>query len=493
MKASRDQATPGPDVIDVYPFTDPYHATVDGGGGIDLVNIFAEYGMSVTLDFNKSAIPQTIIWPDGGTTTIVNVERVNLHINAGYAPTLIHITGGAYSDTLNGGPGGDYLAGGGGNDLLNGGDPTVYGSGSDTVFGGAGDDTFINIGTAAGVSSYRGGTGRDVFVLGQYSAFYEGRVIYNDVITDFTPGAQGDLLQWGTPYEQDYWSGKLRVLQDGPHVIVQELLEGPATDSHVVSYDYAWNTLVTLENVTLAALTPANFGQPVGVWGGYDDVVRGTDDADLINGGFGDDDLLGRAGHDTLNGAQGRDTLKGVDGNDTITGGYGDDLIFGGAGDDRILAGFENDKVFGDAGDDRITGDQGDDTLAGGAGDDHLDGGRGQDRLYGNAGNDTLVSGSGHDVMRGDEGRDVFVIASALYGQWDRNIVLDFTLGDDRLDLRTLGLHSFDEIAPLLEDDINGNATLFVWDAEGYFGPAERVTLLGVHAAELSARDFVLG
>ena len=485
------QGTPENDDFTLYPYMDPYPATLDGGAGEDLLRLSIADAMTLTLDFSTPAIPRTIHWADGAQTVIVNIEWIQL--DAWYGTQSIHVVGGHNDDTLAGTAHPDYLDGSGGNDILDAGAPGVWNGGPDTVLGGAGNDSLFNLGMDRAQSFYSGGEGRDLFVLGSYDLFYEGRITYNDTITDFAPGAGGDVLQWSEAYASDYWLGKLRMVQAGADVVIQELLEAPATDRHVVSYDYAWTTLVTLQNVALSDFAKANFTQAVELTDARDDVLRGTDAPDLLNGGFGDDDLLGRAGHDTLNGAQGRDTLNGGDGDDTITGGYGDDLIFGGTGDDRIAAGFENDKVFGDAGDDRVIGEQGDDTLSGGAGHDRLDGGRGQDRLYGNGGDDTLVSGAGHDVMRGDEGRDVFVISQALYGQWDRNTVLDFHTGEDRLDLRSLGLLSFDQIAPLIEEDADGHATLLIWDEADYFGPAERVTLLGVAASELSARDFVLG
>ena len=477
------QGTSGNDVFSLTDYTDN-PSLLDGGDGFDRLNLTLEY-VFTTLDFTDPSIPQIFYNYAQQATTIVNIEQVVLTI---YGFGQAHIIGNGAGDTLNGGSLGDYLDGGNGNDFL-------FGGGSwsepDTVIGGQGHDTIGELGTGETQDIFTGGTESDLFMVGEYDPILQGRIQYNDTVTDFEAGHQGDVIAWSAQYQSDYWIGKLRLIHSGSDVLIQELLEGPATDSHVMSYDYAWSTLVTLRNVAFSSLVNANFSQAVELTDARDDTMRGTDNPDLMNGGFGDDDLLGRGGSDRLNGAQGHDTLNGASGDDTITGGYGNDLVFGGDGRDIIQAGFENDKVFGDAGNDRIFGDQGDDTLSGGAGDDLIDGGRGQDRLYGNAGNDTLVSGPGNDVLRGDQGHDVFVISEALYGNWDANTVLDFTLGEDRLDLRPLGLLSFDQIAPLIENDADGHATIFVWT--DYFGPAERVTLLGVDAAELSARDFVLG
>ena len=87
--------------------------------------------------------------------------------------------------------------------------------------------------------------------------------------------------------------------------------------------------------------------------------IRGTDGADVIDAGNGDQVIMG------------------LGGDDVITGGNGADVICGGAGADRIDAGFGDDVLLGGFGDDVLLGGNGADTLIGGPGDDVLHQGRG--------------------------------------------------------------------------------------------------------------------
>src|SRR5262249_44524804 len=53
--------------------------------------------------------------------------------------------------------------------------------------------------------------------------------------------------------------------------------------------------------------------------------IRGTDNAETLNGGSGNDSMEGLGGNDTLNGSSGDDILIGGLGNDTMDGGTGAD------------------------------------------------------------------------------------------------------------------------------------------------------------------------
>ena len=73
-----------------------------------------------------------------------------------------------------------------------------------------------------------------------------------------------------------------------------------------------------------------------------------------------------------------------------VTGDVNANVFDGGAGNDQIDAKGGNDSVDGGAGNDQITDDTGDDTLVGGAGVDDIDADDGADSLVGGAGNDDL-------------------------------------------------------------------------------------------------------
>ena len=212
-----------------------------------------------------------------------------------------------------------------------------------------------------------------------------------------------------------------------------------------------------------------------------DDILEGTDEADLVNTGAGNDialmfasndtllagagddlgfpgqgnDLLfGNAGNDLLWGdldndtliggpsglqpigdAGEQDTLFGNTGNDQLAGSLGQDNIHGGQGNDIAHGGKDNDQVMGELGDDTVMGEQGDDTLLGGTsnvsledtdGRDLLLGGAGKDFLDGNQGNDTLVAGEDNDTAHGGKDDDL------VYGNTGDDLLLG-ELGNDTL------------------------------------------------------------
>lgn len=164
-----------------------------------------------------------------------------------------------------------------------------------------------------------------------------------------------------------------------------------------------------------------------------DNLLTGTEFADLIQGLDGDDTLDGNAGNDTLQGGAGSDWLRGGAGHDTLYGGDGldtalydaetanmnisgssvqfagdpsnDDVldksvegIWTGSGNDTISPTDDFDhEIRAGAGNDVVHAFVGDDTLLGQAGNDSLDGFYGNDVLWGGPGNDTLDGGWGID------------------------------------------------------------------------------------------------
>ncbi|MEO1641006.1 MAG: calcium-binding protein [Pseudomonadota bacterium] len=70
-------------------------------------------------------------------------------------------------------------------------------------------------------------------------------------------------------------------------------------------------------------------------------------------------------------------------------------------------------------------------TLNGGAGGDNLYGGDGNDQILANAGDDVLRDGAGADVLTGGAAADIFILSP----DGDMDMITDFTLGEDRIDL----------------------------------------------------------
>lgn len=116
-------------------------------------------------------------------------------------------------------------------------------------------------------------------------------------------------------------------------------------------------------DVTFPAGTPPRFPIEIHALGGADYVNgRGQFGAGLaylgplaIEGGTGDDELLrGSFEPDVLDGGPGNDVLDGQNGGDVMEGGPGNDVITAGDGDDRLDGGPGTDSFVGNFGDDTI-------------------------------------------------------------------------------------------------------------------------------------------
>lgn len=91
--------------------------------------------------------------------------------------------------------------------------------------------------------------------------------------------------------------------------------------------------------------------------------------------------------------------------------------------------------ILGFGGNDQMSGGGGNDTLTGSGGRDQLYGGAGVDRLAGGAGNDTLDGGMGADRLTGGAGADSFHFASLAEVSGGTDIIVDFEIGIDLIDL----------------------------------------------------------
>ena len=134
--------------------------------------------------------------------------------------------------------------------------------------------------------------------------------------------------------------------------------------------------------------------------------------------------IVGTAGNDVLVGTNKADVIAGLGGNDTVEGGNGADVICGGAGNDVIGGGNGVDWITGGDGDDIITAGNGDDTVLGGPGDDRIEGNNGDDFLDGESDTDRVDGGRGFDRCPLPE----------------ESIDCEDTSGDDRPDPLDLGV-----------------------------------------------------
>lgn len=361
------------------------------------------------------------------------------------------LLGNATGNSLIGGDGRDRIEGGDGADLING------GQGRDFLVGDAGIDTLSYAGSLNGVrvildqdytyALVGGSAAPEDFIDGFENvigtAFAD--VILGDAANNvINGGALGDSLAGGAGIDTLSYAGSAGgVIID----LVRQVVSGG---------DAAGDRVSGFENA---------FG------GDGNDRLTGTDQANLLYGGAGNDGLAGGAGNDTLRGGAGADTMFGGAGTDTLsytgpagaaslTINLGTGIVGHGDAEGDVISGFEN--VIGSDGTDYITGDIRANRITGGAGFDILRGG---------AGNDTLSGGGNGNqfVMQSGDGRD---------------IVTDFDTesagGFDVLSLKFGNLVTFEQImAAARATGVDGQDLIFT------LSPTDSLTLLNVSVAEL--------
>ena len=142
--------------------------------------------------------------------------------------------------------------------------------------------------------------------------------------------------------------------------------------------------------------------------GGDHVVLGGTEAADILIAGIGDDTLFGDGGNDRLEGGFGNDIINGGAGDDIIVDSGGDDNIKGEDGNDVVHAGPGLDLVMGGRGQDFIFlgTDMGSEVFAG-EGNDFIYGNKNAERILGNEGNDWIETGT-FDGAPGDNFDEIF-------------------------------------------------------------------------------------
>ncbi len=435
---------------------------LDGGAGADWVS-YSGSDEAVTVDLEAGTGKRGHAEGD----VITDIENV---IGSEYGDVL---EGDGSANRLSGGGGDDRLSGRGGNDVLAG------GAGADQLDGGAGVDTVSYAGSDVAVTvDLEAGTGEGGHAEGDVITDIE-NIIGSDHDDFLTGNDSANRLDGGAGVDWVSYSGS-------DEAVMVDLEAGTGEGGHAEG-----DVITNIEDM---------------VGSRYGDALRGDDGSNGLVGGAGNDELWGGAGNDRLWGDDGDDRLSGDSGNDSLQGGAGDDRLLGGAGDDWLWGGDDNDRLSGSAGDDWLTGDAGNDRLSGGSGNDLLQGGAGDDELRGGAGDDELwgddefsgddggislwggagnddpsdgVGGDGVLIFDFGRGNDVFIFD---FGHGD-DIIVDFTDGEDLIDLSAFGLSGFDEL--VVSSDSYGVTIDLVAHGGG------TIELGGFDIADLDAGDFL--
>jgi Ca2+-binding RTX toxin-like protein len=276
-----------------------------------------------------------------------------------------------------------------------------------------------------------------------------------------------------------------------------------ATISLRVSYtdaDHTAESVLSPSTTTIGAPLTPPAGLPTLIGpnqGKHQDVLQGTNQAEVLLGGSCSDSLNGGGGDDWLDGGAGGDILSGGSGNDTYVVDSRWDWVNEayGEGNDTVIAsisyvlGFNQENLY----------------LSGSA---HINatGNADANLLIGNAGNNTLAGRLGNDTLIGGDGQDVFVFDTAPSAT-NRDTIHNFIVADDTIQLNrsvfsaltpgvlapdafVTGAAALDANDRIIYNSATG-ALLYDADGSGAGAAVQFATLVGV-VGTLSAADFVV-
>jgi Ca2+-binding RTX toxin-like protein len=312
----------GPEHIRVSASSDPGCAVVNNSNGTVVACPLT--GVSrVRLNLNDGddfatlfdAIPETTVVAGVGSDHVDSRGGSDILLGGPGDDEIRDEDNGAGADVLDGGPGNDAIALGAGNDDVIGGpefDTVAMGSGDDTVR----LDDLANDGGAGEAKNVH----TDVEVID--GAFGSDRLVGNAGANTLIGGPGGDVINGG---------GGPDVLDGGSGA--DELRGGRGLDR--VVYSSSAGQTITLNDVR-------DDGEP----GELDNVHADVED---VAAGPGDDTVIGSQAANFLDGGEGNDGLEGLGGVDAYFGGPGSDTLFARDGlAERVLCGPETDSVEAD-------------------------------------------------------------------------------------------------------------------------------------------------
>ncbi|WP_377511279.1 calcium-binding protein [Octadecabacter sp. R77987] len=319
-----------------------YQSAVDGGAGVDTLDLSAstvDFSMPGTfvIDIDQGvSISGGASFSDGSYSNLENItsfDFVAIEMIGNAANN--HLISSHYDDTIRGEDGNDVLEGRDGDDMLYGdagNDTLIGGNGIDSLYGGAGKDTLVVLG-GTGSDNLYGGNGNDT---GDFRAITDADMVFNSAQQTYAFSAGGETFAMNSI--EKILAGSGDDLFVGANAYTLTINGGAGTDTldlsssyinvstlgdFVIDIDQGFSTnggsvfdfgnFSNLENVTsfekVAIILIGNSADNILTGSIYGDVLRGETGSDTLVAGAGDDMLDGGAGADVYDGGAGTDTI----------------------------------------------------------------------------------------------------------------------------------------------------------------------------------------
>lgn len=492
-------------------------------GAVDDVRFAAVTASTLTMFADDTGIERIIIGTGTGANAIAT-GTVALNVDASLvanALTMIGnnganiLTGTAFGDEIDGNAGADRLYGNAGHDVLDG------GLDEDRLYGGLGNDVYVVENALDIISEYVGegtdlvnssvtyalrsnienltltgsaaidgtGNGLDNYLRGNGAANLldggsgEDWLLGNAGNDTLVGGSGNDVLNGGTG--ADMMTGGLNSDTYYVDIVADVVTEnaGEGTDTVVSIIDYTLGENV--ENLTFLGVAVHGTGNAL------NNTIRGSNVANVLDGGAGADHLLGMAGNDIyiVDNAGDRVSETTNFGIDTVQSSVSFKLganvenltLTGPSAINGTGNGLSNTLIGNDAVN-NLHGQTGNDTLIGNGGDDVLNGGGGADSLSGGSGDDIYYVDNAGDVVTENVGEGLDTVKAGV----------DWTLGANQEELNLTGSASTDATGNGLANVIRGNGGFNQLDgaagADTIFGNSGEDILIGG-----AGRDTLVG
>ncbi len=477
-----------------------------GGSGRDTFIVSNAGGVAVITDF-ETGIDRLnisgILAQQGADTLVVNASDPTviiarlLNVTASAIPAASLLAGNAvpvltYLTDAADSAQGNYFVGLGGDDVL-----TAIGSSGARLYGGDGNDTLNGSASAdiidgglgddilyggLGADVLRGGPYYDVF---QYRSAAESNAAGYDIIQSYGGGQQ---FIGGNEYIDLTALGVIQISLVYVTTTSAFLFATTATGDLQIGITGQIGA-TSIHTGGAVGFTILGESPPQGRTEG-NPWIRGSDYADRIVGGAGNDIIVGGRGADALSGGAGADLFQYETASDSNAGGF-DNLADFQTGIDTVGLGYLSPTsasvVRTDDGSSFVFAETASGAfmtssagraingvdivgtttplsfgiyMIGSSLGETLIGSVRADPIYGNGGNDTIIGGGGADVLFGGAGADTFVVRTATESSVAAaDTIFDFVAGQDRLDLSGLRTGASDTVGIAY---FNGGSFVFV-------------------------------